>query len=142
MHILMKTKLINIFHRPNKGKEKRYSNVELILTTGALLRTFGVNKHTKFIHVIFRGKCHTTNRDCEHRKPRIVLVIFERVSLDFFFFFFFFFFFLSILMNFYDVILSTFLHSNWITLKMSERLRQGGSRERGLIKSSHIKVGK
>ena len=24
------------------------------------------------------------------------------------------------------MILSTFLHSNWITLKMSERLRQGG----------------
>ena len=54
-------------------------------------------------------------------------MIFERVSLDFFFFFFF----LSFLMNFYDVILSTFLHSNWITLKMSERLREGGSRERG-----------
>ena len=47
-----------------KGK-KKYSKVELILTTDALLRTFDVNKHTKFIYVFFAGKCHTKNRDCE-----------------------------------------------------------------------------
>ena len=50
----------------------------MILTTNAQ-RTFGVNEHTKIIIVFFffffRGKCHTKNRDCEHRKPRFVLVM-------------------------------------------------------------------
>ena len=57
----------------------------MILTKDAQLRTFGVNEHIKIIYsffvVFFRGKCHTTNRDCKHRKLRTDLVIFERTSL-------------------------------------------------------------
>ena len=40
------------------------------------------------------------------------------------------------------MILSTFLHSNWLTLKMSERLRRQVQEKGGLIKSSRMKVGK
>ena len=107
-----------------KGKKKKYSNVELILTTDALLRTFGVNKHTKFIHVFFRRKCHTTNRDCEHRKPRIVLVIFERVSLDFFIYLFWWIFMTWFYLLFYIVIR---LHSKC----RKDWGKEAGSRERG-----------
>ena len=59
-----------------------------------------------------------TNRDCKHRKSRIVLVIFERASLGFLYLYFMSWFYLL----FYIV---TGLHS-----KMSERLRQGGRLKR------------
>ena len=60
-------------------------------------------------------------------------MIFERASLDFFIF---------ILMNFifYDAILSTFLHNNWINTHHVRKTEAGSSE--GRIKSSSMKVGK
>ena len=69
-------------HSEKKMIKKKNTNVEMILTTDAQLRTFDVNEQKNYLRFFFRGNCHTTNRDCEHRKSRTVLVIFEHASLD------------------------------------------------------------
>ena len=65
-------------------------------------------------------------------------MIFERASLDFCIF-------ILMIFIFYGAILSTFLYNKWITLTMSERLRQGGRFKRGVgeggASSSGVKVG-
>ena len=99
----------------------------MILTTDALLRTFGENKHTKFIYVFF-------SREVSNDEPRLwtqktkdcfsdIWTCFSRFIIIIFYFLFFFFFdnFIFLWRDF--IYFST---SNWITLKMSERLRQGG----------------
>ena len=65
-------------------------------------------------------------------------MIFERASLDFFLF-------ILIILYFYDVILSTFLHSNWIMYTQNVgkiEARRQVQEKGGLIKSSRMKVGK
>ena len=83
--------------------------------------------------LLFAGSVTPRIETVNTENQALVLVILERASLVFFFVIF-------ILMN-YICLCRDFIyfsHSNWITLKMSERLRQGGRFKRKGASSIHL----
>ena len=101
----------------------------MILTTDAQLRIFGVNEHPKIIYVFIFVGIVTRRIETEHRKSRLVLMIFERTYLDFLFYIYF---------DEFYICMTWFYLLNWITLKMFERLRQGGRLKRKGASSSQV----